>query len=384
MRICACVVNSFIYDTRVQKEAKALAQAGHQVSLFALHGPGLPQQTLKDGYRVEWIHVRSRSWGKSAPLRLLKYVEFCLRYVARAVRMRPSLIHAHDVNALVPSYFAARMGGAKLVYDAHELWAERRQPLLRASWLRKMVSLVEGALARRCDAVITVNPSLAEYLATLHHIDTPTVVTHCQEYHPIDRSELLRDELNIPANQHIIIYPGLLAPGRGLENLILAAEHLDRAVVVLMGRDRLNGALQRLVEERGSHDRVLFHPAVPPEDVQRYVASADLGVMPTQNVDRSYYYGAGNKLYHFLAAGIPAAVSNHPEKRRVVETYGVGAVFDETDPVDIARTINRLLNDQGAYTAMSSRAREAARTTCNWQVESRKLVALYEGLLGAE
>ena len=120
---------------------------------------------------------------------------------------------------------------------------------------------------------------------------------------------------------------------------------------------------------------------MPPDEVARYVTSADLGVIPTQDVDLSYHYGAGNKLFHYIMAGIPAAVSDQPEKQRIVETYGVGAVFDQSDPQDIARVINSLLNDRERYERMCRNARRAAREELNWGHEARKLLALYERLL---
>jgi len=384
LRIAALVINAFTHDTRVQKEAKALARAGYRVRVFALHGPGLPREKARDGYTVEWIHLRSRPWGTSLAIRLLKYLEFCVRAVCRICSRRPDVVHAHDVNALVPAYVAARLCRARLVYDAHELWAERRATLLRSNLARRLVRWIEGVLSRRADAVVTVNPSIAGLLARQYHIPTPVVVMHCQEYQEVERNDVLRRELGIPPDRRIVIYAGLFAPGRGLETLVEAAGYLDQAVVVLMGKDGMNGRLQRLVAERGLRDRVFIRAPVSPDDVTRYLASADVGVMPTQDVDLSYHYSAGNKLFHYLMAGIPVAVSDQPEKRRIVETYGVGVVFDQTDPRSIACAINALLEDEATYRAMCERARRAVREVLNWDVEARKLLDLYEGFLSVE
>jgi glycosyltransferase involved in cell wall biosynthesis len=380
--VCKLVTSSFTYDTRVQKEAKTLAQdAGYDVTVFALQKDNSPQEEYRDGYRVERIRVRSRTWGKNLPAWAVKYLEFCARAIRHVTRLDPAVVHTHDIDALIPGYIAARLSRSKLVYDAHELWAERQHNIIRYPWLRRLIVAFEGLLSRRADAVITVNPSLANHLAEQHNIPTPTVLMHCQEYRPVERNDILRREFNIPPDQHIVIYAGLMKPGRGLDMLIRAAPYLDRAVIILMGPEQIRSHLEHLTRELKVQNRVLFRDPVPPEDVQYYVASADIGVMPTQNVDLSYYYGAGNKLFHYLAAGIPAAVSNHPEKRRIVETYGVGAVFDENDPQDIARTINQLLSNEKIYQAMCRRAREATQERLNWRVESRKLLSLYTHLL---
>jgi len=378
------VINAFTHDTRVEKEARTLVGAGHEVGVFALHSVGLAESETRDGYRVVRIRIRSRAWGTHLAIRLLKYLELCIRAICRLTRCQPAVVHAHDVNALIPAYVSARLSRALLVYDAHELWADRRSALLRWDLLRRLVRVIEGALARRSDAVITVNSSIADLLAQRYSLSRPVVLMHCQEHRPIERSDILREELGIRAGDRIVVYAGLFAPGRGLESLIGAAPYLDRAVVVLMGQDRMDGELQDLIAARGLRDRVFIRQPVPPDDVTRYVASADVGVMPTQSVDLSYHYGLGNKLFHYLTAGIPAAVSDQPEKRRIIEIYRVGTVFDQTDPQDIARSINRLLNDGQSYALMCQRAREVSRDLLNWGVESRKLLGLYDRLLSVD
>lgn len=384
MRIAMAVINAFTHDTRVQKEAKTLAESGHQVTVFALHGSELPRSEARDGYRVDRIEIRSRRWGTHLLIRMLKYAEFSGRLILRLFRDQPDVVHAHDVNALIPGFVGARLTQAKLVYDAHELWAERRATLLQSDLLRRLLGTFERCLASRADALVTVNPSIAELLERrLGLSTTPTVLMHSHEYQETERGDILRKEFDIPDDHRIVIYPGLFVEGRGLEKLIEATPYLDRAVVVLMGRDELNGKLQSLVREQELEGRVFIRQPVPPEEVLQYVASADVGVMPTQSIDLSYHYGAGNKLFHYMTAGIPAAVSDQPEKRRIVETYRVGAVFDQTDPHDMARTINSLLNDSREYQEMCQRAKRVARNRFNWHIESRKLTTLYAELMGS-
>lgn len=57
MRICMFVKNSFEYDARVTKEAKSLIAAGHEVTVVAIHVPGVTAQTetTDDGIRVRRV-----------------------------------------------------------------------------------------------------------------------------------------------------------------------------------------------------------------------------------------------------------------------------------------------------------------------------------------
>jgi glycosyltransferase involved in cell wall biosynthesis len=329
---------------------------------------------------VERIRLTSKTWGTHLAIRLFKYLEFCLRVMRRVVTLDPAIVHAHDVDTLIPAYIAATLCRARLVYDSHELWAVRTHNVICSPWLRNLVTTVEGHLARRADLVITVSQTIADYLAQAYDIPKPLVLMNTHAYQPPQPSDLLHQELDIPSNQRIVIYAGLMKLGRGLEVLVESAAYFDNAVVVLMGENRIKDKLELLIAAHGVEHRVILREPVPPRDVHRYVSAADIGVMPTQNIDLSYYYAAGNKLFHYLMAGIPAAVSDHPEKRSIVETHDVGIVFDETDPRAVAQTINALLNDESAYEATCERAREISRTTLNWDIEAKALLSAYDDL----
>src|SRR5207302_1712251 len=88
---------------------------------------------------------------------------FGMRTLPRAIAYRADVYHAHDLNNLEVAYRAAKASGAKLVYDAHELFPEmanRWVRLKRRAWRR-----LEGRLLPEADLAITVNELIAEEMA---------------------------------------------------------------------------------------------------------------------------------------------------------------------------------------------------------------------------
>jgi glycosyltransferase involved in cell wall biosynthesis len=79
-------------------------------------------------------------------------------------------------------------------------------------------------------------------------------------------------------------------------------------------------------------------------------------------------------------ASILAPARDQPEKCRIVETYDVEAVFDETDPRSIAKVVNDRLGDEDRYRQMCRNARHAAREKLNWAVEEEKSINHYRSL----
>ncbi len=63
MRVCMFVKNSFEYDARVTKEARSLVEGGHEVTVVAIHVPGVTAEAevTPDGIRV--VRVSRLSFG---------------------------------------------------------------------------------------------------------------------------------------------------------------------------------------------------------------------------------------------------------------------------------------------------------------------------------
>jgi glycosyltransferase involved in cell wall biosynthesis len=383
MKICMIVVNNFIHDARVYKEAKTLAQAGHEVTVFAMKSAHTAAHEQLDGFSVERIHLQTRQWPKWLFVQILKYLEFVLRVVARVRRQRPDVVHAHDINGLLPGWIVIVAGRvkAKLVYDSHEFWSERKSRLHDLPGGKALTRAVERFLIRRAHGVITVSASIVRELARRYAISPPVLVQNAQEFEQVQKTDVLRQRFGIPQDQHIAIYPGNLTPGRGLENVVRCVPHLDSVHIVIMGSDKMNGRIQQMARDLQVADKVHFVDAVPMHEVNQYVAAADVGIMCSEKVDLSYYYGVGNKLFHIVMAGIPLVVSDHPDKRNIVETHDVGIACDETDPRSIAQAFNHLLSDPERYEQLCANARRAARKSLNWGIEAQKLLSLYDRLV---
>ncbi len=65
MKICMFVKNSFEFDARVAREARSLVNAGHEVTVVALHVPGVTPEREVNADGVEVIRVRSGDYGIS-------------------------------------------------------------------------------------------------------------------------------------------------------------------------------------------------------------------------------------------------------------------------------------------------------------------------------
>lgn len=301
----------------------------------------------------------------------------------RIVKRDPAdIYHAHDLNTLPVAWWAKKNLGGKLVYDSHELFVERNRLKDATELTKRLMHCVEKQLTEHANLVITINDSYAKTLSGWYQITPPYVIKNVPYKHAFNKSLDLKDILKIDRQEaKLVIYSGAITFGRGLENVIASLAYMPRCHFVMLGygHEDYKRWLRDLAQKHSVEDRVTFWGPVAANNVIAYVSGADLGVAPILNTSLSYYLCLPNKLFEYIAAGIPVAASNFPELRKIVLGHQLGEVFDPEDPRDIARAIDFILSDPERYRRMKENARRTAQTY-NWENESRKLLKIYAEL----
>lgn len=413
-RVCMFLHNAFTHDTRVLKEAKTLVQAGYDVRVLAVRDGASPDFERRDGFtvvrlasdpaptrllrRLLLLRGRDSQIGMvAAPLDrpepgplgmlaraalrfhlLLEHLRYLRLATADARTHGADIYLAHDLETLPAAVRAARSGGARVVYDSHELFAERASA---GRWARAASRAIERRLIGRADAVITVSESIAGELVRRYGVPRPEVVRNLPSGSPHGAGPSpLRERLGIDRSARVVLYLGGLQRGRGLESLVRGIASLDGIVLVLMGPGHPGyvSGLQDVVRRAGVQGRTVFAAPVAAAEVVPWASGADVGVAPIQNVSLSYYLSLPNKLFDYIAAGLPVVASDFPEIRRVVGEGGVGALCRPDDPADIARAITWVLADPARYQGLRDAARAAA-VDLTWEREAEKLLAAVDG-----
>ena len=297
-RIAMVVYGDVSYDSRVQREATSLVQAGHAVTIFCLDGSPDTMRMVDTRVEVRRVRVRGRrglphgpspflqSTGLGRPLArarwLAAYVGNLLSW-GRAVGRLASgydTWHVHDFTALVVAWIA-RPARVALVYDVHDLFLETGTGARLPRPLQWVVRRIERRLIRRADLVVTVNDGLADHFRARVRPGRLQVVHNCAPSWtaPDPRPTLLRDALDLAPDQPVLLYHGILDRARGLETLFEAIlePDLQRAHLVLLGAGQDRERLAQLAAEPRFGGRVHLLDPVPPADLLPWVASADVG-----------------------------------------------------------------------------------------------------------
>ena len=388
------VVGILRQGTRVRHTRERDARP--QQSGETLRGLDAPAQPRRETTRPRQEATRLTLVGRAR--RTLSGLSFTLQALAVARRSKPRLVHANDWNTMWAGLFIKWSSGARLVYDSHELWADRNG---RWEW-RPWLLACEALFVRAADEVLTSSPGYADALAARYRIARPAVVRNIPETlsrppagahngsggappDPNGGSEHWgqpRDTCVLAARRSrpeipLVVYVGGLMPGRGLEQMIDALALLPDARLRAVGPGALPYRVGLLARARASGvlDRVeLCHPVAPAE-VGGVLAEASAGLCLIQPICRSYELSLPNKLFEYAAAGVPVLASDLPVIGEVVHREGFGTLAPAADPRGIAASLERLL-EPDRWRLAAERARAFAETH-SWNGEANTLARLY-------
>lgn len=418
-RITLLLYNPFRHDARVLRHASALAEAGHEVRVVATLEGDLPAAEMVAGFEVVRLDhdpriaklarrlIAMRRGGpaaigtvvdqgalqaKGSPSALLVRAVLGLHLVLAWLRFRSLALRAvadgadlwiaNDLDMLPVAAAAKRRFGGRVLYDAHELYVELvgNRPKSRAA--RAMQAAVERHLIRRVERTVTVNESIADELARRYGVPRPGVVMNVPDRRAAPTApdrQRLRAALGVGDDRRVALYVGGIGAGRGIEQLVRASAHLDDVTIALIGpvAGDYRGELEALTNGAGAV-RVL--PAVAETAVLSWAAGADVGLVPYRNTCLNNYLSLPNKLFEYLAAGVPVVASDFPELRRVIEGEGVGVTCDPEDPADIARAVRSVVDDPVRHARFRAGALRAGERF-NWERERPKLSETVTALL---
>ncbi len=380
MRIANVVLNDFTRDNRVLKVSATLSTEGHDVTVVALHKPGLPKRERQaDSFDVRRIRL-------VMPTRVfrgaLKLVELAIK-IALGYR-RFDAWHCNDAEAFVIGLLAKlTRPGLRLIYDCHEFESERngksRRYLRAVGWL-------ERRFIRFADEVIVVSPSIADaYMERYHSHGLDGVQLLRNVPHKIDAGMVkvdtpgngkLRQALGLGSNDFIALYQGAFTINRGIEELLAMTVNLkgSRIHLVFMGYGMLQGAIE---EAASSSANVHFQPAVPYEEMLQYTKDADVGLVSVRPICLSYLYCLPNKLFECIQAGVPVLVNDLPDCVALLRTYGIGRVVEGDEPQAWLEALMAMEGETPSFKAQVQDGLARAQSQLNWEREQHVLMDVY-------
>jgi glycosyltransferase involved in cell wall biosynthesis len=363
-------------DVRVfHKECRTLAAAGHEVHLFV---PG-PIPDGGDGVR---FHALPDTGISTAYFwRIWRKLPAIYRHTRR---VDAAVYHLPD-PALIPLGLLLKLRGAKVVYDAHE--DRPRQALTKYAamgrptigWISSILWRVLEAVAKLVfDRFVAATPAISRQFPPKRTV-TLYNYPRLEEFAAARR----RGPLSYRDRANDVVFTGTIRRYRGVKECVQAIELVPHALhprFVVMGDIVTAGFNFRAeLETLPGWNRVEYLGTQPRDAMVERLFRARAGLV-LLNSRPEHREAIGNKLFEYMAAGLPVIASNFPLWRKIIEDNRAGLTVDPHDVAAIAAAIRYLLEHPQEAEEMGARGAEAVANKYNWDAEASKLLALYDRL----
>jgi glycosyltransferase involved in cell wall biosynthesis len=363
--------------SRTHEHCRQWVAAGAQVTVITC-APNFPKGRVFDGYHnrlwqqqvVDGIRV-IRVWSyitanEGFVKRVLDYTSFMLSaFIASLFVRRVDVIVGTSPQffTAVAAWAAAAVKRKPFVFELRDLWPESIKAVgamkesIAIRWLEKL----ELFLYRRAARIVSVTHSFRD---TLMHrgidggkIDVVTNGVDIDRFSPRPKDPGLLARMGWEGC-FIAGYIGTHGMAHGLETLISTMQALQespqgsRIRMLMLGDGARKVELQAQAQRLGLLN-VAFVDTVPKEEVARYWSLLDVSVIHLRRTDL-FTTVIPSKLFECMGMGIPVLHGVAGESARIVQSEGVGIVFEPENAEQLAQELLRLQSDPALCAQLKS------------------------------
>lgn len=376
-------------ETRVEREARALADHGYEVDVICLRAEKEPIGETIDGINIYRLPVR-RHQGSGLIAQLFEYLAFfvlaSIKLAALHRQRHYSAVQAHNLpDWLVFVGLIPRLTGAQVILDLHDLMPEFYAARFNrglASFPVRLLVWQERVSCRFADHVITVTEAWRDTLITrgvaASKVSVVMNVADDRVFCRLDTGEQPRID-----DGHLrLLYHGNLTQRYGVDLAIHAANLLRDQIpnihLHIHGGGDARQSLIELTDALNLKEQVSFNTrGLLTSELPALIRQADICLVPY----RSDVFTDGilpTKLMEYAALGMPAIAARTTAIQAYFSDTNV-EFFEPGNVDDLARCI-RELHANPDRLAELARGCQKFNQRYNWAEIGAEYVALVERL----
>lgn len=362
-KIVFTVTNDLTFDQRMQRICSSLAASGYEILLV---GRKQPNSTVfhPSNFKLK----RITCWFNKG---IGFYAEYNIRLFFFLLFIQTDAFCAIDLDTILPNYFAALIRRKKRMYDAHELFTEQKEivvrPLIHKIWLS-----IEAFAVPKFTHGYTVNEFIKTELNRRYKVQY-NIVRNLPKSN-IDKESYLQTSVELP-NQ-FIIYQGAVNEGRSFETLIPAMKQFNIPLLIC-GEGNFYEQTKALVQLHQVEEKVIMLGYVTPNELKSITPKALFGLTLFEKTGLNQYYSLSNRFFDYTMANIPQVCVGYPEYKSINDIYPTALLIDDVNEQTIADAMNKLHQDNVLYKKLQENCKQAS-AIFNWENEEKKLIAYWK------
>jgi len=188
----------------------------------------------------------------------------------------------------------------------------------------------------------------------------------------------LRRELQLDSHQALVMYHGKLAPEKGIEGLLSAFTHVDKAkyhlVLIGEGQPKFKAKIKGFIVANGLVHNVSLLGFR--DNILEYLRQADFGVLPSIQPE-----ALGISNLEYMMAGKAHICSNNGAQPEYVHDGINGLLVAPGDQQALIDAINLLITDTASRSRMGTQAQKDFQDNLDYPTFYHKMTDLYRSLL---
>ena len=365
-KVCIAFLGNILYDTRTLNFYKSFKAENYNVEVISFDWLGSEKNFPDPNVKIYSLSKKHSS--------LFYYLKFTALLVYNLLKSNADIFFAEDIYTLPFIAVIAKLKGGKVFYDSRELFCflaglkERKR-------IQKLLASIEKRFINKADYVIVTGDMDGDFLCKQYGLAKTITIRNLPFYREKTEPVDLRRKYGIEAAKKVLVYQGVILHGRGLRHIFEFLKSNNDAVLIVFGDGEYKNYYVELSHSLGITDKVIFAGKIPQGELLNYSAGADIGLSLIENLSISYYYALPNKLFEYIMAGLPAAVSALPQMEKIVNDFETGIVVDLENQEEVNNKLNLLLKDNEILIKYRENCRTAAKEL-NWDNEIKKLLSL--------
>ena len=180
-----------------------------------------------------------------------------------------------------------------------------------------------------------------------------------------------------------LMYHGVLARGRGIENILLAVKHITGIKdlqIVLIGKNDIKENLDQIIQADNLEDIVVIKGKTDYQKIPSLISECDMGVIPLP--DNEWWRASSPlKLLEYLAMGKPVILTDIPAHREVIGENKCGFFTKSESPEDIAIQVMRGYTLRDRLAEIGAQGRNIVENRFRWQIQAIELLKYFKTIM---
>ena len=383
---------SYTYDSRVIREADALADAGWEVNVISPKRPDDPlYKQIRKNLRAYFYPMptpeSSSFWGQALEHLTSLVLGACLTFWI-FVRHGFHVFHAcNPMDILWLIILPYKILGKKFIFDQHDLTPELYLSLGRGSkkdFIYKALVFLENCSYKYADSVIATNESYKNIAVTKGRKMREEVFV-VRNGPDLSKFKVGPGREGLKAEGETLVgYLGNMNPQDGVDYLLNAADDLvnkrlrQDVKFVFIGGGTSQPLLAKKSREIALAKNVLFTGRIPDADMLVVLNACDICIQPDP-LNPLNDKSTMNKVMEYMALEKPVIAFDLKETR--VSGGDVAIYVTPNDQVELADKIAYLADNPELRIKLGKMGRERVESRLAWKHSIPNLLAAYEYVL---